>query len=140
MKNKAANVVMIIVIVILSIVLFLSFCLMIDSFNYAKEQREKKASEDYTSVMEYELEHKAYDRVLGSYYSERLDNFEPAEGYEDLYNISEYCHLAFMSRVYEEEGNGDRTRRCQEKAETVKGRLGSYAYVSGEVDAILSGK
>ena len=135
--TKAVSVIMTIVIVILSIVLFFYFIFMIDSFKYAKEQREKKASENENPVMEYELEHRAYDEIVDTWYVKRMSSLEPVSGYENTYNIAEYCHLAFMSKVYEAEGNADRIRLCDDRRKAVKDKLGSYSYISDEVDGVL---
>ena len=67
------------------------------------------------SVLEYELEHNAYDEIIDSYYVKRMYSFEAPEGYEEIYNIGEYCHLSFMLRVYEKEENEDKITLSREK-------------------------
>ncbi|MBO4898679.1 MAG: hypothetical protein J5509_00145 [Lachnospiraceae bacterium] len=136
-KTKVLNVIMIIAIVILSVVFFFNLVFMVDSFKYAKERREEKAAEDETMVMEYELENRAYDEIMNTWYVKRMSDMEPVHGYSNTYNIAEYCHLAFMTKVYEAEGNADRIRLCDERKEAVKEKLGRYSYISDEVDTII---
>ena len=113
--NKAINVILNIVIAALSVFVLVYFFYIISVFHNAKEQKEKSASEDKTSVLEYELEHKAYDEIIDSYYAKRMYSFEAPEGYEDIYNIGEYCHLSFMLKVYEKEENEDKIALSREK-------------------------
>ena len=138
-NNKAANIIMNIIIVVLCIFCFVTFIYMIGSFNYAKEQGEKKSTESDLGGINYELEHSAYDRVLSSYYTKRLYDYEAPEGYEYTYKIGEYCHLTFMSKIYEAQGDDSKIKLCEEKREEVKGELDSYSYISDEVDGLFSG-
>ena len=138
-NNKAANIILNIIIVVLCIFCFLSFIYMTGSFKYAKEQGEKKSSESDPGGINYELEHGAYEHVLSSYYTKRLYDYEAPEGYEYTYKIGEYCHLTFMSKIYEAQGDETKIKLCEEKREAVKEELDSYSYISGEVDGLFSG-
>ena len=138
-NNKAANITMNIIIVVLCIFCFVTFVYMIGSFNYAKEQGEKKSTESDPGGINFELEHGAYDRVLSSYYTKRLYYYEAPEGYEYTYKIGEYCHLTFMSKIYEAQGDDSKIKLCEEKREAVKGELDSYSYISDEVDGLILG-
>ena len=138
-NNKAANIIMNIIIVVLCIFCFLTFVYMIDSFNYAKEQGEKKSTESDLGGLNYDLEHGGYESVLSSYYTKRLYDYEAPEGYEYTYKIGEYCHLTFMSKIYEAQGDETKIKLCEEKREAVKEELDSYSYISDEVDGLFSG-
>lgn len=136
-KKKIVNVIMNIAIVILALLFLFQFAFMIDSFKWAKEKAEEKAEWSEISGLEYDLEHKAYDRILNTYYVYGEPGFDPVSGYENTCNIGEYCHLTFMSKVYEAEGDADRIRLCEEKRKAVKERLGAYSYIADEVDGII---
>ena len=138
-NNKAANIILNIIIVVLCIFCFLTFFYMIGSFDYAKEHAENKPSESDLGGLNYDLEHGAYEHVLSSYYTKRLYDYEAPEGYEYTYKISEYCHLTFMSKIYEAQGNDDKLKLCNEKRDAVKDELDSYSYITDEVDELILG-
>lgn len=141
-NNKVLNIVMNIIIAGLAFFCILSFIEMFGSFKYAKDQKEKKNTDDYTSVMRYELKNKAYDEILTTYYCYRGTDYTPGEMNQDTCNIAEYCHHAFMLKVYEAQQDDVRIKLCTEEMEKLKAELGSYSFVVEDVDnnfKIISG-
>ena len=136
--NKTVRVIMNILLVIAGIVFAASLIGMLGSIKYANREVEDPA-ESNKSVFEYKLKHKAYGEILGSYYANRLDSFEAAEGMEDIYRVAEYAHTAFMARVYEEKGDKSRASTNAGRMEKLKNSLGAYAYTAEEVDSIIFG-
>ena len=143
MKNsKALSIIMNIIITLLAIFCFLSFIEMSGSFKYAKNQEEKRNTDTYTSVMRYRLEKKMYDEIIGQYYTYRGTNYTPGEMNEDNCTIAEYCHHAFMLKVYEAQQDDVRIKLCTDEMESLKGQLGPYSFVVEDVDnnfKIISG-
>ena len=109
---------------------------MVGSFKYANREKEDPI-ETERSVFEYELRHKSYGEVMNTYYVKRMYNFEPQAGMEDIYNVAEYAHAAFMSRVYAEKGDDRMSESNALRMETVRNRLGDYAYTADEVDEVI---
>ena len=134
--NKTVKVIMNILLVIAGLAFLVSLVVMLGSFGYANREVEDPA-EQYRSVFEYKLKHKAYGEVLGTYYTKRLDNFDPEEGMEDIYRVAEYAHAAFMSRVYDEKGDSGRAATNASNMEKLKSSLGAYAYTADEVDEMI---
>jgi hypothetical protein len=64
-------------------------------------------------------------------------NFEPQDGMEDIYNVAEYAHAAFMSRVYAEKGDDRMSESNALRMEKVRNSLGAYAYTADEVDEVI---
>lgn len=134
--NKAVKVILNILIVIAGLAFFGLFIDMVGSFKYANREVEDPA-ETRKDVFEYELKHRAYNEVLGTWYVERMSSLEPSSGMEDIYNVAEYAHSAFMARVYAEKNDGSAIGSNADRMETVKKRLGDYAYTADEVDNII---
>ena len=143
MKNsKALSIIMNIIITLLAIFCFLSFIEMSGSFKYAKNQEEKRNTDTYTSVMRYRLEKKMYDEIIGQYYTYRGSNYTPGEMNEDNCTIAEYCHHAFMLRVFNYQQDDAKIKLCTDEMESLKGQLGPYSFVVEDVDnnfKIISG-
>ena len=137
--NKTVKVIMNILLVIAGLVFFVSLIGMISSFGYANRETDDPA-ETQKSVFEYKLKHKAYGEILDTYYVGRLDSFDAPEGMEDIYRVAEYAHAAFMSGVYAEKGDGDRSVRNSAQMEKLKGSLGTYAYAADEIDEIIQSR
>ena len=135
--NKTLRVILNILIVIAAIVFLVCFIDMILSIGYANRRSEDPA-ETYAGVFEYELKHRAYGEIMGTYYVRRLDSFTPEAGYEDLYRVAEYAHTAFMTRVYDEKGDPKKASLCREKTEMLRDGLGAYEYTADEVDELIS--
>ena len=123
--NKMVKVILDILIVIACLVFFALTIEMVGSFKYAHREKEDPI-ETERSVFEYELRHKSYGEIIDTYYVKRMYNFEPQDGMEDIYNVAEYAHAAFMMS----ESNALRM-------ETVRNRLGAYAYTADEVDEVI---
>ena len=134
--NKKLKVTLNVLIVIVSIAFGIKLVDMICSFGYANRETEDGA-QTYAGVFEYDLEHRAYGEIVGSYYAKRLDSFDPPAGYEDLYHVGEYAHDAFMSRVCEEKGDPGKAALYKEKTESVRKELGAYEYTADEIDGML---
>ena len=134
--NKAVKIILNILIVVAAIGLFISLILLGESIKYANREQEDPV-ETEISVFEYDLRHKAYGEVLRGYYVDRLDNYEAPAGMEDIYNVSEYAHYSFMSRVYEEKGDKAKLAANAEKLAGLRNQLGAYSYTADEVDAII---
>ena len=137
-RSKAANIIMNILITVFAVFCFFTFIYMIGSFDYVKEQAEKE-SESTAGSVDYDLSHGEYDRVLYTYYVKRLYETSAPQGYEDNYNISQYCHYTFMSKIYMAEDNDDKIKLADEKLKEAKEKLGSYSYTADEIDAIILG-
>ncbi|MBO4373817.1 MAG: hypothetical protein J5829_01805 [Lachnospiraceae bacterium] len=134
--NKILRVTLNILIIITSIAFAAGLLDLLFSIQYANREIEDPAK-SYAGVFEYEIKHRAYGEIMGSYYSKRMDSFDPPAGYEDLYHIGEYAHTSFMSRVYEEKGDPQRADSYREKKERLKKELGSYEYTADEIDGFL---
>ena len=134
--NKKLKVILNILIVIASIAFAISLINLLISIQYANREVEDPAKE-YAGVFEYQLKHRAYGEIMGSYYAKRLDNFTPAAGYENLYRVAEYAHTAFMIRVYEEEGNAGKATTYKERTTSLRRELGSYEYTADEINEML---
>ena len=134
--NKTLKVILNILIVAAAIVFAISFLDLMFSIQYKNRDVEDPA-ETFAGVFEYELEHRAYGEIMGHYYVRRMDSFDPPVGYEDLYNVAEYAHTAFMTGVYEEKGDTAKASRYSKKAEELRGSLGSYEYTADVVDEML---
>ena len=135
--NKKLKVILNILIVIAAIAFAISLLDLILSIQYANREVENPA-ETYADVFEYELEHRAYGEIVGSYYSQRLDSFTPPAGYENLYHVGEYAHTAFMTRVCDEKGDTKKTALYRTRADELKKELGSYEYTAAEIDEMLN--
>lgn len=134
--NKILKVILNILLVAASIAVAISLIDLIFSIQYANRETEDPAK-TYAQVFEYELEHRAYGEIMGSYYSRRMQSFTPTAGYEDLYRVGEYAHAAFMSRVYDEKGDSGKASLNREKAKNLRKELGAYEYTADEVDEML---
>ena len=135
--NKKLKIFMNIMIVVASLVFIISFVDMLGSFDYVKKQEEKAADDSFISVFEYELKHKAYNDILETYYVKRLDEMEAPEGYENIWNVAEYSHYAFMARIYEAKGDKDRLDACAAKLEVLRSGLGDYKTAASDVDEVI---
>lgn len=135
--NKKLKVILNILIVIAAIAFAISLLDLILSIQYANREVENPA-ETYADVFEYELEHRAYGEIVGSYYSQRLDSFTPPAGYENLYHVGEYAHTAFMTRVCDEKGDTKKAALYGTRADELKKELGSYEYTAAEIDEMLN--
>ena len=134
--NKKLRVILNILTVIAAIIFLVSFIAMISSFGYANRDVEDPA-ETYAGVFEYELKHRAYGEIMGTYYVRRLDSFTAEPGYEDLYRVGEYAHTAFMARVYDEKGDPEKASLCREKTGRLRSELGAYEYTADAVDEMI---
>ena len=134
--NKKLKVILNVLIVVAAIAFAISLINLLVSIQYANREVENPADE-YASVFEYELKHRAYGEIMSDYYVERLQSFSPTAGYENLYHVAEYAHTAFMIRVYEEKGDSGRAASYREKAESLRRDLGNYEYTADEVNAML---
>ncbi len=135
--NKIAKVVLNVLIVIAAVVSVVLFIVMAASVRYANRKTEDPV-ESEMRVFEYELSHRAYGEIMGSYYAERLSRFDPMPGMEDIYNVAQYAHAAFMSRVYAEKKDESMICANEEKIESLRNRLGAYAYTADEIDAMIN--
>ena len=127
--NKMLKVILDILIVVACLVFLALTINMVGSFKYANREKEDPI-ETERSVFEYELRHKSYGEVMNTYYVKRI-------GMEDIYNVAEYAHAAFMSRVYAEKGDDRMSESNALRMETVRNRLGAYAYTAEEVDEVI---
>ena len=134
--NKMVKVILDILIVIACLVFFALTIEMVSSYRYAHREKEDPV-ETERRVFEYELRHKSYGEIIDTYYVKRMYNFEPQDGMEDIYNVAEYAHAAFMSRVYAEKGDDRMSESNALRMETVRNRLGAYAYTADEVDEVI---
>ncbi|MBP5608412.1 MAG: hypothetical protein J6X66_09135 [Lachnospiraceae bacterium] len=134
--NKTAKVILTVLTVIAGLVFFALFVDMMGSFKYANRETEDPA-ESRMRVFEYKLRHKAYGEIMGTYYSLRLSDMEAQPGMEDIYNVAEYAHAAFMSRVYTEKGDESAVRSNAVKMDELKGSLGEYKYTADEIDEMI---
>ena len=134
--NKMMKVVLDILIVIACLAFLFLTIEMVSSHRYAHREKEDPI-ETELRVFEYELRHKSYGEIIDTYYVERMYNFEPQDGMEDIYNVAEYAHAAFMSRVYAEKGDDRMSESNALRMETVRNRLGAYAYTADEVDEVI---
>ena len=134
--NKMMKVVLDILIVIACLVFLFLTIEMVSSYRYAHREKEDPI-ETERSVFEYELRHKSYGEIMSTYYAKRMYNFEPQAGMEDIYNVAEYAHAAFMSRVYAEKGDDRMSESNALRMEKVRNSLGAYAYTADEVDEII---
>ena len=134
--NKMLKVILDILIVVACLVFLALTINMVGSFKYANREKEDPI-ETERSVFEYELRHKSYGEVMNTYYVKRMYNFEPQAGMEDIYNVAEYAHAAFMSRGYAEKGDDRMSESNALRMETVRNRLGDYAYTADEVDEVI---
>ena len=133
--NKKLKIILNVLIVIASIVFCALFIDMTASIRYANRETEDPI-ESERRVFEYELSHRAYGEVVGDYYSDRLSHFEPQPGTEDIYNVAEYAHTAFMSEVYAAKGDERMIRANDARRQDTKDRLGAYAYTADEIDRL----
>ena len=134
--NNIVKVILDILIVIACLVFFALTIEMVSSYRYAHREKEDPI-ETERRVFEYELRHKSYGEIIDTYYVKRMYNFEPQDGMEDIYNVAEYAHAAFMSRVYAEKGDDRMSESNALRMETVRNRLGAYAYTADEVDEVI---
>lgn len=134
--NKKLKVIFNILIVIASVAFMIGLLNLLFSIQYANREVEDPA-ETYAGVFEYELKHRAYGEIMGSYYSRRLDSFTPPAGYEDLYRVGEYAHTAFMSRVYDEKGDPKKASLYRETTESLRRELGAYEYTADEINDMI---
>jgi len=134
--NKMVKVILDILIVIACLAFLFLTIEMVSSYRYAHREKEDPI-ETERSVFEYELRHKSYGEIMSTYYAKRMYNFEPQAGMEDIYNVAEYAHAAFMSRVYAEKGDDRMSESNALRMETVRDRLGAYAYTADEVDEVI---
>ena len=134
--NKMVKVILDILIVIACLAFLFLTIEMVSSYRYVHREKEDPI-ETERSVFEYELRHKSYGEIMSTYYAKRMYNFEPQAGMEDIYNVAEYAHAAFMSRVYVEKGEDRMSESNALRMETVRNRLGAYAYTADEVDEVI---
>ena len=134
--NKMVKVILDILTVIACLAFLFLTIEMVSSYRYAHREKEDPI-ETERSVFEYELRHKSYGEIMSTYYAKRMYNFEPQAGMEDIYNVAEYAHVAFMSRVYAEKGDDRMSESNALRMETVRNRLGAYAYTADEVDEVI---
>ena len=134
--NKVIRVILNILIAIAGLVFLGMLIVMLGSFQYANREVGDPV-ENRRSVFEYELKHKAYNEIMGTWYVMRLKSFEAPEGMEDIFQVAEYAHAAFMSRVYAEKGDERAAAANAERMEDLRNRLGEYAYTADEVDEII---
>lgn len=134
--NKAVKVILNILIALAGIFLFITLIYLGESIKYANREVEDPVDSNM-SVFEYELEHKAYDEIMGHYYSERLSSMEAPEGMEPIYRVAEYAHSAFMKRVYEEKGDADKVSKYSANMERLRNELGAYEYAADDLDGIV---
>ena len=127
--NKMMKVVLDILIVIACLAFLFLTIEMVSSYRYAHREKEDPV-ETERRVFEYELRHKSYGEIIDTYYVKRMYNFEPQDGME-------YAHAAFMSRVYAEKGDDRMSESNALRMETVRNRLGAYAYTADEVDEVI---
>ncbi len=66
-----------------------------------------------------------------------MSSLQPTAAIEDIYTVPNYAHSAFMARVYAEKNDGSAIGSNADRMETVKKRLGDYAYTADEVDNII---
>ena len=135
--NKTVNVIMNILLAVAVLASFVMLIDMIGSFKYLNRETEDPAERE-SRVFEYRLEHRAYDEIMGSYYTQKMYDFSAPEGYEDMYKVAQYVHTSFMSKVYEETGDNEKLKQCTETAESLRNKLGSYTYVADDVDEKLA--
>ena len=136
MKSNLWNIFLNIVIVVAALFFIGFFIDMLSSFAYRNRDVGDPAAEK-KMVFEYELKHKAYDEMLRSYYTDRLDSFEPEAGREDLHRVAAYAHAAFMSKIYEETGDKNKAGLNTDKMNAAKNELGEYAYTADDIDALV---
>lgn len=134
--SKITRVILNILIVIASLVLVCLLAVMVDAIKYATRKLEDPV-ESHRTVFEYELKHRAYDEIIDTYYVQRMKSLEAPEGMEDIYNVGEYAHTSFMSRVYAAKGDEHAISSNAERMENLRERLGDYRYTADEVDAII---
>ena len=134
--NKVLKVILNILIVVFSLAFLVSLINLFSSIEYANREVEDPAK-TYAGVFDYEIEHRAYGEILGSYYSRRMGSFTPEPGYENLYSVGEYAHAAFMTRVYDEKGDRERSSADMEKIKTLRKEMGDYEYTADEIDKML---
>ena len=134
--NKMVKVILDILIVIACLAFLFLTIEMVSSYRYVHREKEDPI-ETERSVFEYELRHKSYGEIMSTYYAKRMYNFEPQAGMEDIYNVAEYAHAAFMSRVYAEKGDDRMSESNALRMENVRNRLGAYAYTADEVDEVI---
>ncbi len=131
--NKKVKMILNVLIAIASLAFLVIFIVMVSSIKYATRETEDPV-ETERSVFEYELSHRSYGEVMEDYYSDRLTYFEPQPGTKDIYNVAEYAHAAFMSKVYDAKGDDSMIRANDAKMQDAKDKLGAYAYIADEVD------
>ena len=134
--NNIVKVILDILIVIACLAFLFLTIEMVSSYRYAHREKEDPI-ETELRVFEYELRHKSYGEIIDTYYVERMYNFEPQDGMEDIYNVAEYAHAAFMSRVYAEKGDDRMSESNALRMETLRNRLRAYAYTADEVDEVI---
>ena len=135
--NKVLKVILNILIVVFSLAFLVSLINLFSSIEYANREVEDPA-ETYSGVFDYEIEHRAYGEIMGSYYSRRMGSFTPEPGYENLYSVGEYAHTAFMTGVYEEKGDSKKASAYRDKTRELKKGLGAYEYTADEIDGMLA--
>lgn len=134
--NKTLRVILNILLVAASLALAISLLNLMFSIQYANREVEDPVERD-RRVFEYELKHRAYNEILGGYYSERIGSLEPGAGYEDIYRIGGYAHAAFMSRVCDEKGDAKKATTYRDKAAGIRKELGPYEYAADEIDEVI---
>ncbi len=137
--NKAAKVILNILIVIAGAAFLAMMIYLGGSFSYKNREKEDKA-ERSRRVFEYELENRAYNEIMDSYYvyhNSVKDDPEEEEAMQDIYRVAEYAHAAFMSRVYQEKGDESAVRANAQKMEKLKENLGDYSYTAEEVNEMI---
>ena len=134
--SKTVKVILNILIVFAGIFFLCSVIDLCGSIKYANRETEDPA-ESLMSVFEYELEHKAYDEVLSTYYVQRMSSLEAPEGMEAIYRVAEYAHSAFMMRVYEEKGDENKAGKCAANKKLLRNELGTYEYTADDLDRIV---
>ena len=126
---------------ILILNLVIAFLIVISVFNLIdlsdsfKHVRERKAENEAHAG--YDVSGRNYEDIVDWYYSKRTGHPEPEKGYEDLYLAGEYCHRAFMLKVYEAEQNEAKISRTNEKLKSLRAEMGSISYVVDDVDEII---
>ena len=137
--NKGIKLVFNILIVVAAVVFIGCFAVMMDSFDYRREQDSKgpKEVESSKGVFDYRLKHKAYGEVTNKYFTDRMYSMEAPEGLEMTYLVSEYANTAFLRCVYEEKKDGEKERACREKLSGIRAKLGDYVTAADEIDEIL---
>ena len=131
-SNGIGILIMNLIIAVLVVALIFTTVDMFGSSRYAKERR--TAAAEHT---EYDIAGKSYEEVVDHYNTKVALSSDPEEGDEDLYKVGEYCHLAFMSKVYRAEGKREQLGSCNDKMKALEAEMGQYSYVPDEVLGII---